>query len=136
MEGTPRCDICVRLGCGGTAGCLGHHIVGPGGKGELPMPRGVGHGLRRALKAVSAPMASQHLNAGVLSLLSAEHLSSPPQAALVAQLVKNLPAKCKVRVQSLSWDDLLEKGMATHSSILAWKIPWTEKPGELPAMRS
>ena len=80
-------------------------------------------------------MASQHLNAGVLSLLSAEHLSSPPQAALVAQLVKNLPAKCKVRIQSLSWDDLLEKGMATHSSILAWKIPWTEKPGELQAMR-
>ena len=48
--------------------------------------------------------------------------------SLVAQMVKNLPA---MRVQSLAWEDPLEKGMATHSSILAWKIPWTEEPDEL-----
>ena len=42
---------------------------------------------------------------------------------------KNLPAMRETRVQSLGWEDLLEEGMATHSSILAWRIPWTEEPG-------
>ena len=46
-------------------------------------------------------------------------------ASLVAQLVKNLPAMWETWVWSLGWEDLLEKGMATHSSILAWRIPWT-----------
>ena len=46
-------------------------------------------------------------------------------ASLVAQLVKNLPAMRETWVQSLGWKDLLEKGLATHSSILAWKISWT-----------
>ena len=49
----------------------------------------------------------------------------------MAQTVKNLPAKQETRVQSLGWEDLLEEGMATHSNILAWRIPWTEEPGEL-----
>ena len=44
---------------------------------------------------------------------------------------KNLPAIWEARVPSLGWEDLLEKGMPTHSIILAWRIPWTEKPGEL-----
>ena len=46
-------------------------------------------------------------------------------ASLVAQLVKNLPAMWETWVQSLSWEDFLDKGPATHSSILAWRIPWT-----------
>ena len=46
-------------------------------------------------------------------------------ASLVAQLVKNLPAMQETRVWSLGWEDILEKGKATHSSILAWRIPWT-----------
>ena len=46
-------------------------------------------------------------------------------ASLVAQLVKNPPAMQETWVQSLSWEDVLEKGKATHSSILAWRIPWT-----------
>ena len=46
-------------------------------------------------------------------------------ASLVAQLVKNLPAIQEAWVQSLSWEDPLEKGKATHSNILAWRIPWT-----------
>ena len=50
-------------------------------------------------------------------------------ASLVAQTVKNLPGMQETRAQSLGWEDPLEKGMATHSSILAWKIPWTEEPG-------
>jgi len=55
-------------------------------------------------------------------------------ASLVAHTVKNLPAMPGTRVQSLGWDDPLEKEMATHSSILAWKIPWTEEPGGLQSM--
>ena len=55
-----------------------------------------------------------------------------PWASLIAQLVKNLPAMQETRVQSLGREDLLEKGMATNSSILAWRIPWTEELGELP----
>ena len=51
--------------------------------------------------------------------------------SLIAQSVKNLPAVQETQVQSLGWEDLLEKEVATHSSILAWKIPWTEKPGRL-----
>ena len=46
----------------------------------------------------------------------------------MAQLVKNLPAMQETGVQSLGWEDPLEEGMATHSSILAWRIPWTEEP--------
>ena len=66
--------------------------------------------------------------------------SSPPgfgyaqinfQASLVVQTVKNLPAMHKTRDPSLGQEDPLEKGMATHSSILAWTILWTEKPGGL-----
>ena len=52
-------------------------------------------------------------------------------ASLVAQTVKNLPAVQETQVQSLGQEDPLEKGMATHSSVLAWKIPWTEEPGSL-----
>ena len=48
--------------------------------------------------------------------------------SLVAQMVKNLPAVQETQVQSLGWENPLENGMATHSSILAWKIPWTEEP--------
>ena len=50
-------------------------------------------------------------------------------ASLVAQMVKNLPAMQETPVQSLGQEDPLEKGKATHSSILAWRIPWTEEPG-------
>ena len=52
-------------------------------------------------------------------------------ASLVAQIVKNPPAMQETWVQSLGWEDPLEKGMATHSRILAWRVPQTEKPGKL-----
>ena len=55
---------------------------------------------------------------------------------LEAQTVKNLPAVWETQVQSLGREDPLEKCMATHSSILAWRIPWTEEPGRLQSMRS
>ena len=53
------------------------------------------------------------------------------RASPEAQRVKNLPAMQETSVQFLGWEDPLEKEMATHSSILAWKIPWTEEPGGL-----
>ena len=59
---------------------------------------------------------------------------APILQALVAQTVKNLPAVRETRVQSLGQKDPLEKGMTTHSNILAWRIPWTEKPGALQSM--
>ena len=52
-------------------------------------------------------------------------------ASLVTQMLKNLSAMWETQVQSLGQEDPLEKGMATHSSILAWRIPWTEEPGGL-----
>ena len=51
--------------------------------------------------------------------------------SLVAQTVKRLPTMRETQVQSLGWEDCLEKEMATHSSILAWEIPWVEEPGRL-----
>ena len=57
-------------------------------------------------------------------------------ASLGAQTVKNLPAMQETQVQSLRWEDPLEKGMVTHSSILAWKIPWTQEPGRLQSIDS
>ena len=57
-------------------------------------------------------------------------------ASLIAQLVKNLPAMQETWVQFLGWEDPLEKEMATHSSILAWRIPWTEEPGKLQSIGS
>ena len=52
-------------------------------------------------------------------------------ASWVTQKVKNLPAMWETWVQSLGWEDALEKGMAAHSSILAWRVPWTEESGGL-----
>ena len=60
-------------------------------------------------------------------------------ASLVAQnslVVKNLPAMWETEIQSLGWENLLKKGMTTYSSILAWRIPWTEEPGGLQSMGS
>ena len=56
--------------------------------------------------------------------------------ALGAQSVKHLPASCETQVQSLGWEDPLEKEMAIHSGNLAWKIPWTEEPGRLQCIGS
>ena len=57
-------------------------------------------------------------------------------ASLVAQMVKNPPAMQGTWVQSLDWEDSLEKGMVSHYSSLAWRIPWTEEPGRLQSMGS
>ena len=54
----------------------------------------------------------------------------------MAQMVKNLPAMWETWLQFLGWEDPLEKGMATYSSILGWRIPWTGEPGRLQSMGS
>ena len=54
--------------------------------------------------------------------------------SLVAQIVKHLPTMRETQIRSLGWEDPLEKEMATHSSTLAWRIPWMEEPGELQSM--
>ena len=56
--------------------------------------------------------------------------------SLVAQMVKHLLTMRETQVQSLGWEDLLKKEVATHSSILAWRIPWMEEPGGLQSMGS
>ena len=63
-------------------------------------------------------------------------LGSKVTGSLVAQMVKNLPAMQETRVRSLGQEDPLEKGMAAHSSILSWRIPWTEEPGRLQSLGS
>ena len=63
-------------------------------------------------------------------------ISKCEQVSLVAQMVKHLPAMQESRVLSLGWEDPLEKEMTSHSSTLAWKIPWTEEPGRLQSMGS
>ena len=63
-------------------------------------------------------------------------LSIVPVDSLVAQMVKNPPAMHETQVLPLDREDPLEKGMTTHSRILAWRIPWTGKPGELQPMGS
>ena len=60
--------------------------------------------------------------------------STKSRASLVAQVVKNPPTMLKTWVRSLGWEDSLEKGMATYSNILAWRIPWTEGSGGLLSM--
>ena len=54
----------------------------------------------------------------------------------MAQMVKNLPAVWEMWVRSLGWEDHLERRMATHSSILIWRVPWAEEPGRLQSMES
>ena len=68
---------------------------------------------------------------GPLSLKFRDSQFLPYFHSLVTQIVKNLPAMRKAWARSLGWEDPLEKGMASHSSILAWEIPWTEEPGGL-----
>ena len=73
------------------------------------------------------------------ALWSAEHDASASciwWSTLLAQMVQNLPATHESRVQSLGWENPLEKGVATHSSILGWRISWTEEPGRLQFMGS
>ena len=91
-----------------------------------------------ARQYISIFTASLALKCYMLPALAAYPLQGASQlfgASLVAQTVKNLPAMWENWVRSLGQEDPLEKAMCTHSSILAWRIPWTEKPGGLQSIR-
>ena len=89
----------------------------------------------------SSILKTQAGSEGLLCFLPAlplhfSHSSCSPGASLIAQLGKNLPAMQETRVRFLGWENPLEKEMATHSSILAWRISWAEEPGGLQSMGS
>ena len=86
---------------------------------------------REIKEMISFPVASKKIKYLKINLLKKIKFTS-----LVAQTVKRLPTMWETWVQSLGREDLLEKEMATHSSILAWKIPWTVEPGRLLSMGS
>ena len=73
----------------------------------------------------------EHVNTASLGLKKKNLSYKQRRASLVAQMVKNLPAVWETWIWSLGWEDPLEKEMATHSNIFAWRIPWTEEPGRL-----
>ena len=85
---------------------------------------------RTRLKQLSSSSVQQH----VRSWMSVPYPHGSEGFSLVAQTVKNLPAIWETWVWSLGREDPLEKGMATHSSIFAWRIPWVEEPGGLQSM--
>ena len=116
-----RCPLLTPL--------TGNSNPGPGGPGHRDLPPEAG---RATLAASQRPP-----NPGTLchgSLFPANLKSF--RASLVAQTVKNLPSMQETQAQSRGWEDPLEKGMATHSSILAWRISWTDEPGGLQSMGS
>ena len=82
------------------------------------------------------PGHKSHLRISHLPSLKHSFLTWRDRASLVAQPVKNPPARQETLVRFLGQADPLEKGTATHSSILAWRIPWTEEPGGLQSMGS
>ena len=87
--------------------------------------------LNKANPPFSAPNSPLHVSSEFIRQLFVEHLLYAHLYQLVAEMVKNLPAMQETRVRSLGRQEPLEKEMATHSSILSWKIPWTEEPGRL-----
>ena len=107
--------------------------------GDLSNP-----GIEPRSPAFQADSLPAELHCGFLKLAAISHGAlythglTILRASLVAQMVKkkNLPALWEIWVPSLGWKDLLEKGTATHFSILAWRIPWTEEPGGLQSVES
>ena len=70
----------------------------------------------------------QHDGSRITCKVLSEIIHKTGRTSLVAQMVRNLPEMQETRIQALGWEDPLEKEMAIHSSVLAWRIPWTEKP--------
>ena len=96
---------------------------------DTPLQEEGCHGVETTIQSIGVKITILMTTSFNLSALAFMSMSS-----LVAQMVKNLPVIWKTRVQSLGWEDPLEKGMTTHSSILAWRIPWAEEPGRLQSM--
>ena len=84
-----------------------------------------------------SPLCSQSISTLVIICIDTHCiLERTNRASLLAHMINNLPAMQETQVQSLGWEDPLEKGMAPQSSILAWRISWTEEPGKLQSMGS
>ena len=83
------------------------------------------HGIPRELPEISVSL-----------IVDSRYVFKQCWISLLTQMVKNLPAMWETQVQSLGQEDPLEEGMATHSRILVWRIPWTEEPHELQSMGS
>ena len=118
--------LCPLLCLGGECGCP---QIQEGSSGETgrSAAAGIAGGTPRGIAELHTSG-----NTRVLSV----SLTKDPGASLVAQTVKNQPAMQETWVPSLSWEDPLEEGMATNSSVLAWKMPWTEEPGGLQSIVS
>ena len=89
------------------------------------------YGIEQGLKKSQSSHSTDYNIEKMLVSFSSEHMYLYTRASLVTQLVKNPPAMQETSVPLLGWKDPLEEGMATHSSSLAWRIPWTEEPGGL-----
>ena len=104
-----------------------YNAGGPGSIPELGRSPGEGNGNPLLYPCLENPMDRGAWQATVHGVARVEHdlVTKPPPASLVAQLVKNPPAMRETLFRSLGWEDPRVKGEATHSSILAWRIPWT-----------
>ena len=96
--------------------------------------------LKKIIPPLNLELCNQYFRCQILQLVELWALLMSqvwwcPTASLISQSVKNPPAVQETPVQFLGWEDPLEKEMATHSSILAWRIPWTEEPVRLQSMR-
>ena len=105
-------------GPGSQGGTLGGKSYGAEGRGTVK-----GHSV-----SIQTLVLAKNLKSKTVTFVNHLHFSGIP---LVTQTVKNLPAVWETWVPSLSWEDPLEKGMATHSCLLAWRIPWAEETGGL-----
>ena len=100
---------------------------------DLPNPGIEARSATLHVNSLPAELLGKPLHFLIIAILTAVSLILLLQMvkSLVAQMVKHLPARQETWVRFLGWEDPLEKEMSTHSSILAWKIPWTEVPGRL-----
>ena len=127
----------VTLGCVPGGGRVGPQGAPPSALLHVPTHRGGDP--QESSPAGSAPAYLWHGDIQTdtsHTVLSRPHRTFSSAASLVAQTVKNLPAMQESQLRSLDQEDPLEKKIATHSSILTWRIPWTEEPGRLKSMES
>ena len=99
-----------------------------------PFYRWVNWGLEKLCQSSKVVQLLRRQHSSLMDSESSAWLDKPKILFCLAQMVRRLPAVRETWVRSLGWEDPLEKEMATHSSTLAWKIPWTEEPGRLQSM--
>ena len=128
LQWTIFCQRIVK----GDLGKILKHFISMGRKGNRVAEVRV-RTLEKGWEMTGHPRGKLCSEAGLAQELNIRYLTHH-RASLVAQWVKNLPAVQEIQVRSLGWEDPLEKEMVTHSSTLAWRIPWMEKSGGLQSM--